>query len=256
MNDGFDGAVYPTGVTPTSHRRQTTYPRQTHTFVNYQAAVADVTKSKRSPLSAKNGRNSGTEPRSHPTMRLSHIQHNTSSSVISQQDETDMTSAKKAKYHEAVSQSTRNRFEQELSNAFAMPLGQGSRDEVDEAQQPAQRKARVSLAATHPSLYHHSPQKPLPPSMQSDRAVSLSPDQSSFSPLPSSSSPPVELPWRKAAADPKWQTSSDPHYWTVNRTVLKADTSVEHGNVVSPAFMIGAGFSSMTVFEQMLTRYF
>jgi hypothetical protein len=182
-------------------------------------------------------------------MRLSHIQRDTSTGVNSRQNEIDKISAKKSKYHEAVSQSTKDRFDQELARAFL-----GSRD--DEAQQPVQRKAHSSLAATHPSLYHNSPKKSSPIYMQSDKLVSLPPDQSQLSTLPSSNLPPVALPWRKDTADHMWQISSDPHYWTTNRTVLKADANIDHGNVVSPTWMIGTVVSRITLIEQLLTKSF
>jgi hypothetical protein len=177
-------------------------------------------------------------------MRLSHIQHNTSSIVNSQQDDIDIASAKKSKYHEAVSRSTKDRFDQELARAFL-----GSRD--DEAQEPVQRKAHSSLAATHPSLYHKSPVKPSPTFIESDKLVSLSPDKNQWSTLPSSS-----LPWRKDTADPMWQMSSDPHYWTRNRTILKVDANVEHGNVLSPTFMVGTLTLCTILIEQLITNYF
>lgn len=244
-----DGAGYPTGASPTSARQQITYPRQTHTFVNYQAAVADVTKSKISPLSAKNGTSGVMEPRSHPTIRLPHIQHNTSTGVNSQHNEIEMTSAKKSMYHEAVSRKTQVHFDELLAKAFL-----GSRD--SEAQQPVERKTRSSLAATHPSLYHNPPEKSPPTSMQSDKLVSSSPDESQSSTLPSSGLPPAALPWRKDTADPMWQTSSEPHYWTRNRTILKVDASVEHGNVVSPTWMVGTFILRTTLIQQLLTKSF
>ena len=43
-----------------------------------------------------------------------------------------------------------------------------------------------------------------------------------------------------------WQTSSDPNFWNNNRTVLKSDSSIEPGNVLSPTWMIGLPFGSMT----------
>jgi hypothetical protein len=182
-------------------------------------------------------------------MRWSNIQHNTSSIVNSQEDDIDMTSAKKSKYHEAVSRSTKDRFDQELARAFL-----GSRDV--EAQQPVQKKAHPSLAATHPSLYQNSPQKSSPTSIQSNKLVSLSPDRSPWTTLPSSSMPPPTLPWRQETADPMWQASSDPHYWTRNRTILKVDASVDHGNVVSPTWMVGMRILCTILIEQLLTKSF
>ena len=41
------------------------------------------------------------------------------------------------------------------------------------------------------------------------------------------------------------QTSTEPHYWSTNCTVLKADTSLDPGNVVSPTCMVGLPFGGM-----------
>lgn len=46
--------------------------------------------------------------------------------------------------------------------------------------------------------------------------------------------------------DPMFQTSTDPHYWSTNCTVLKADTSIGVGNVISPTCMVGLPFGGMT----------
>lgn len=45
--------------------------------------------------------------------------------------------------------------------------------------------------------------------------------------------------------DPMMQTSTVPHYWSTNFTVLRADTSTVPGNVVSPTCMVGLPFGGM-----------
>ena len=61
----------------------------------------------------------------------------------------------------------------------------------------------------------------------------------------SSSHPKTLTGNRPAYDDPMMQTSTDPHYWAVNCTVLKADTRMEPGNVISPTCMIGLPFGGM-----------
>jgi hypothetical protein len=46
--------------------------------------------------------------------------------------------------------------------------------------------------------------------------------------------------------DPMMQTSTVPFYWGSDCTVLKADTSIQHGSVTSPTCMVGLPFGSMT----------
>lgn len=52
--------------------------------------------------------------------------------------------------------------------------------------------------------------------------------------------------WRPTFSDPTMQTSIDPHFWSTNCTVLKADTHLKIGSVISPTCMVGLPFGSMT----------
>ena len=67
--------------------------------------------------------------------------------------------------------------------------------------------------------------------------------------LSTSSRRPADEPWR-LYTDPMLQTSSDPHYWSTNRTILKSDGHTDPGNVVSPTWMVGLPFGSMTEMAQ------
>lgn len=101
-----------------------------------------------------------------------------------------------------------------------------------------------SLSATHPANYAKPMSTPMskamppPPSpgfpTQKLSLVAKSPQLSLSTP----SSPPPEPPWRKYT-DPMWQTSTDPHFWATNRTILRSDRHIKPGNVVSPTWMIG-----------------
>jgi hypothetical protein len=62
---------------------------------------------------------------------------------------------------------------------------------------------------------------------------------------PASSRPKSNKVGRSSCNDPMLHTSTDPHYWAVNCTVLKADTNIEIGNVTSPTCMIGLPFGGM-----------
>ncbi|KAK3697711.1 hypothetical protein LTR37_017293 [Vermiconidia calcicola] len=97
-----------------------------------------------------------------------------------------------------------------------------------------------SLAATHPAKYRQVPPNTMLPSPPS--SPSCSPDQAL--PLPTEMPPPQlptpapEAPWG-VYTDPMLQTSSDPHFWGTNCTILRADRNLEPGNVISPTAMIG-----------------
>ena len=108
-----------------------------------------------------------------------------------------------------------------------------------------------SLAATHPAKYRQVPPNTMLPSPPS--SPSCSPDQAL--PLPTEMPPPQlptpapEAPWG-VYTDPMLQTSSDPHFWGTNCTILRADRNLEPGNVISPTAMIGlpcGGMIEMTL---------
>ena len=177
--------------------------------------------------------------RSHPTLRLSHIQHALSAGHDKSRAEVVKASAGKYQYHEAISRETERSFNEQLTRSFSSPV---KSREVAQGMPP-------SLAATHPALYQSTPstaekQRSTSTSMPSGKRTSLS----SQSPQSSSSniaSPAAGVPWR-LYADPMYQTSSDPQYWGANRTILKVDASTENGNVISPTWMVGLPFGSMT----------
>ena len=134
------------------------------------------------------------------------------------------------------------------SEQLSMPLSPSSGSSRD-----AKQSRPPALAATHPSKYgsQTSPSSMPPPPppqllpMQSIKQTLLPPTKSFSGDHASQYSPPTDVPWR-VYTDPMWQTSSDPHFWSVNRTVLKADSSTEVGNVVSPTWMVGLPFGSIT----------
>jgi hypothetical protein len=173
--------------------------------------------------------------RSHPTMRLSHIQHNCSSAPNMAPTASEKCSSEKSKYHEAISRNTQHRFDQELSKAFMYPMlpFPMSRDALSKHQ------PRPSLAATHPFNYGSrakSMNMPTPPeSVTVERRASSPSVQSQFSLVPQPGQGPIDSPY----TDPMHQTSTVPNYWSRSRTVLKADTNIEDGNVISPTFMLG-----------------
>jgi hypothetical protein len=149
-------------------------------------------------------------------------------------------SAGKYQYHEAISRKTEKSFNEQLARSFASPI---------ESREVAQGRP-PSLAATHPALYKSKPsntknQPPASTSMQSGKWTSLSSSQSPLSTSSNFALPAAEVPWR-FYADPMYQTSSDPQYWATNRTILKVDANTEHGNVISPTWMVGLPFGSMT----------
>ena len=203
--------------------------------MNHQAATLNGTKSQNSRISASTGVKCAGATRSHPTMRFSHVQRNSSTSPNMASIATDKDSSEKSKYHEAISRNTQDRFDQELSKAFGYPIlpSQMSRDA------PIKYQPRLSLAATHPSNYGSQTKQnnvPTPPeSVTVIRRTSSSSAQSQFSPMPQSGQAPIDPPY----TDPMYQTSTVANYWSRSRTVLKADTNIEYSNVISPTFMIG-----------------
>lgn len=108
-----------------------------------------------------------------------------------------------------------------------------------------------SLAATHPAKYCQKPSNtmlPSPPSSPPCSADRVLPPSAEIPPtqLPT---PAPEEPW-PVYTDPMLQTSSDPHFWGTNCTILRADRKIEPGNVISPTAMVGlpcGGMIEMTL---------
>ena len=218
-------------------------PTRTMHAVDLQAAGIDGS-SHQSFMGSGNtaGASVGTQSgsRSHPTLRFSHIQHTASPGHSIARAEILKASAGKHQYHEAISRNTEKSFNEQLARSFASPI---------ESREVAQGRP-PSLAATHPALYkpkssNSESQPPASTSMQSGKRTSLSSSQSPLSTSSSFALPGTEVPWR-SYADPMYQTSSDPQYWATNRTILKVDANTEHGNVISPTWMVGLPLGSMT----------
>ena len=178
------------------------------------------------------------DARRHPTFRLSHIDHPKQTQINMQESIAKGTLADESKYHDAMSRTTQMQWNEQMTKSFLPP---SSRDFTQK---------RLSLAATHPAEYGHQTSKmvAMPPSSSFPTGhgkqvlpPSTIPAEAEFKTM----LPPEEPPWR-LYTDPKWQTSSDPHFWSNNRTILKSDGSTENGNVVSPTWMVGLPFGSMT----------
>ena len=112
---------------------------------------------------------------------------------------------------------------------------------------------RPSLAATHPANYgsktshiNKSLSLPLPPYFAKQRTQQPTPPYSALStplPVPEDSLP--ELPWL-TYTDPMRQASTEPACARPYLTVLQRDTNLDHGNVISPTFMIALPFGTAT----------
>ena len=182
------------------------------------------------------------EARSHATMRLSHIKHCAQSERRTLPPPSNI-SAEQLKYRKAMSKTAETEWQQQLSKSLKPPQRK-SRD-VTQQRPP-------SLSATHPYNYAQLPTKitnPSPPNStreMHERAIPLlvkpATSVSHKRDMSMSDSPP---PWRQYT-DPMWQTSSDPHFWSVNRTILRSDRLVDPGNAISPTWMIGLPFGGMT----------
>lgn len=177
--------------------------------------------------------------RQHPTVRLSHIQPAADPPLRPKQHLDADFMVEKSKYHDAMTKTISAEFNQHITKTLAPP---SSRDT---------NKTLPSLAATHPANYSAQARKmmpPPPPPLHRNREYVQTLPSHTLAPRPHGptlESSPAEAPWRQYT-DPMWQTSSDPHYWSRNRTVLKSDCNIEIGNVTSPTWMIGLPFGGMT----------
>lgn len=223
-----NGHPSPTSGDP---RRPPSQAKQ-YVFVNHHAATTESNKATGSSKRANSSTVAGGEGRPHPKLRLSHIQPPFNTPTRG----SEQISAEKSKYHEVLSRTTQSRFDEQLASLFkpifTMPSGQEapseSRDEL--VRRPP------GLAATHPSNYKTQHEvinsANVPEPMQIVQQTTLLANQS-LQPPNTSSLP--SAPY----TDPMLQTSMDIPDWTRNRTILRTETSLENGNVVSPTWMIG-----------------
>lgn len=243
MNDNSSTSAGRSASHPKDPPRRANHQKQKYVFVNQQAATMNAGKSNSTVTSGRSGAKSAGHSRPYPTPRLSHLQPAAASAPnLASLGFDKLSAADRARYHEAISQSTQSRFDEELAKAFQAPFtGQSHHVTSPIHQLPAQPQSKKpDLAATHSTQYG-STSKPNHPStspdfMRSARRDSLSPMHGqSPPPAPKLNQPQVSPPY----TDPMHQTSTTIPEWSRNRTVLKADVNIEYGNAISPTWMIG-----------------